>query len=463
MSVRAEANAIISQRKVIFPGSFWILQRTGGFAAKLIRIKQLREAPFSDQLTAALLRQDQERCLELLAMDDSAQAQQELAKICSHSNIAALLFDRCCQLQLESAMNLIRLPDGMTLLSALKREAAVAISRFNRLDVLFSDLAHQLQDFGASIVWLKGPVLARSLYAQPYFRLSEDFDIFVSWQSRHAVIERLVRLGFKPILNDPGHCHQLGIGPVETVDELAIAPSLDFEHCHNLAMFKQNTIMLELKFDPLEQGLRMLELPRFEADSQKLSWSGGTFYAPDIADHLILELTHFHKHFFTGWQWLYDIHLLACELSKSADGWVEFVRRCRSEGITASAWAGLDLAADYLSTPVPPEVLRELAPQPEAATWWTFMAGTEFLWNTTSLPELLFDALFLGNRARKLRAIKDCLFPTAEFLSQYYCRGRTVTWFSYPFVWLLHMLVLLLPGGLVRRTFGSWLWTVPSR
>ena len=457
MSAPMETNTIapVSKERT-FPGNFWILRRMGGFSAELTRVEKIEHASLGDQLTAALLRRDQNRCLDLLKFGTGRP--DEIAEVCRHANIAALLFERCCELKLENAMDEIMLADGMSLLSALKREAAVAISRFQRLDLVFTDLCDKLKQFGPDVLWLKGPVLARSVYEQPHFRLSEDFDIFVNWPARHAVIQHLETLGFHQLVEDAGHCHQFGIGPTNSIDDLSIAPGEEFEHCHNLTMLQAGSVMIELKFDPLEQGLRMLELDRFDSSCQRLSWNGMDFYAPDVIDHLLLELTHFHKHFFTGWQWLYDIHLLIAEIPKAPGGWGEFVRRCKAEKVNASAWAGLELSVDWLDSAVPASVLQELAPDPSLCRAFTFLAGSEFLWNTTSLPELLFDALFVGDRSRKLSALRDCILPSQRFLSAYYCRGGKVTWITYPAIWLVHMLVLILPGGIVRRTFGPWIW-----
>jgi hypothetical protein len=87
----------------------------------------------------------------------------------------------------------------------------------------------------------------------------------------------------------------------------------------------------------------------------------------------------------------------------------------------------------------------------------TLSLTPRFLWNQSSLPMLLLNAVFLGNTQRKLRALWTCLFPDREFLAAYYAPTSLK---SRPVIspLLTHWLVLALPAGVIRRTFGRTIW-----
>jgi hypothetical protein len=175
----------------------------------------------------------------------------------------------------------------------------------------------------------------------------------------------------------------------------------------------------------------------------------------------MLQLSHLHKHYFLGWQWLFDIHLLVCVMNAQPTLWTEFVGRCNLEGINLSAWAGLQLAADRFHTEIPLDVMEALSPSSysPADRLLAFTVDTEFLWNSAAITGLLWNACFVGDSQRKFAVLNKALMPDRKFLSEYYCHGQQISWVLYPWVLFVHWLVLLLPGGVVRRTFGKLLWS----
>ncbi len=354
----------------------------------------------------------------------------------------------------------LTLSNGQSLLDALRQSSIEASLRYQRHDKQFLTLLESLQELADHLVWLKGTTFSRTLYDIAEHRVSLDFDVAVAEGSAQAVLDRLEQSGFTPNWTEPGYCHQVGVGPVGALADLFLRPNPEFEGCHNLTLEKTGWPAIELKFNPLDTGLRMKEESRFFADAEKISWAGHTFLGPSVVDHMLIAVVHFHKHGFMGWGWLYDIHLLALHISGQPNQWAEFVRRCQYEGIGPSAWKSLRVVQGQLGTPVPKEVLKAIEP-PQSILLDIkplVLITTEFLWNCTSLGGMLMNAIFMGDTKRKLTILARSFFPDPSFLSQYYAHGARISGLSYMPYLLMHWAVLISPAGLIRRTIGQFIW-----
>ncbi len=375
--------------------------------------------------------------------------------------VSPLIYDCIFDLELNEQLAEFKLSDAESLLERLKVDSRLAHQRHLAFDELFTQLIDLFGALRNQAVWIKGPVVARTLYAQPYLRSSTDFDVLLMPEAAEAAIGKLEESGFVPLWNHPGECSQFGIGPVGSLEALSISPSKEFQQFFNIAFIKDGWPLVELKCDPWDKGLRAQDLKGFFERCQTFEWRRRQLLMPCVVDHLLLELTHFHKHSFVGWHWLYDIHLLVSKLSEQPQSWQELVRLCKQEDeLAVSAWAGLEIAFDRLGSAVPSEVLDELAPRDcnILVSCFTLTTNTAFVWNTTSLPMLLLNACFLGDRRRKLKVLRECLLPSGEFMSNYYCGGKPLSWLAYFTCLLLHWLVLLCPGGLTRRIVGPLIW-----
>jgi hypothetical protein len=517
----AAATTESSQRqKPGFLGNYLIAQRLRGRHVRWGCLRPLAEATLTEQLLAALLREDREVAAGILSGEvatestrsrqdagapllrdagapllrdagapllrdagapllrdagapllrdagapllrgaDASLLREALMGCLDEINLSALLYDRVCQMKLNDLVGAVQHPSGRSCLEVLQHDAAFATARFVAMDALFAELAELFRRKNCFAAWLKGTAISRTLYREPQFRLSGDLDMLARWDQRELVMDCLTSVGYRPIWDDSGHCHQLGIGPVGSLEKLACRPAPEMEDCHGLSLTGSNLAIVDLKFDPLETGLRMHELPRFIDECREVVWRNERFMVPSSVDHLMLQLSHLHKHYFLGWQWLYDIHLLVAELNAIPSAWSEFVRRCELEGITLSAWAGLQMSADRLHTNVPQDVMDELSPRScsPADRLLCFTVDMEFLWNAAAISGLVQNAYFVGDRKRKLGALKKAFMPDRKFLSEYYCQGHAISWILYPIVLALHWLVVLMPGGVVRRTFGKVLW-----
>jgi hypothetical protein len=376
------------------------------------------------------------------------------------SNLPVLMYQLLCELSLTEAIQTLKLSNGDDLLKRIREKAAQATLDYQTMSDKLLRLIDFFDQLIGHVIWLKGTSLSRSLYRQGNHRVSLDFDFVVDDAAKDLLLQCLKDNGFVPIWHEPGYCHQYGVGPVGTFDRLTLTPTLENEGCHNLSLKKPAWPLIDLKIHPLDTGLKMKELDRFFLEAGKINYSNITFLAPSTIDHLMISLLQFHKHGFCGWGWLYDIHLLATKLGEKPEQWSEFVRRCQYEGIQTSASMGLEAARYQLSTTIPEAVLRQLR------TWQVKLVpgsvmlatSTEFVWNCNSLPMLLLNALVMGDGQRKMRVLFLSLFPARQFLARYYAEGKSIVCHNYLFCLVLHWLLLFLPAGLIRRTYGKYIW-----
>jgi hypothetical protein len=414
------------------------------------------------QLIGALLQSDRLRALNIIKQfGQKSELMDRFFNESYWSNIPVLIYQRIGELNLAEAMQAPKLSNGENVFEKMRETAAQGVLEYQTMSDRLRWLINAMDPLLEHVVWLKGTTLSRSLYQQGNHRLSLDFDIVVAEEYKDKVLGRLEADGFWPIWNEPGYCHQYGVGPVGSLTDLNLTPTSDNETCHNLTLKKEGpNPLVDFKLHPLDTGLRMKEARRFFAEAKPVNWAAGKLLAPSTIDHLIISLLHFHKHGFCGWGWLYDIHLLTNKLSETPELWPEFIRRCQLEGIKTSAAKGLEIAKYHLSSSISEDVLQELQ------TWQSqYLPGsimritsTEFVWNCNSLPMLLLNAAVMGDARRKMQVLLMSILPEKQFLSQYYADGKAISWHNYVVFLVLHWLVLLLPAGLIRRTYGKIYW-----
>lgn len=450
-----------ARKSLILPRN--LLVRGGHGASKcLIFLKPLDQESADQRMMQALLRGDRASADEICQKWQKSDDQKSLEKFClqvTWGNLPALIYEQCMQADLSQSFAAVKIKDNLSLLDFLRERSAAALIESRDFSQRFAELLGVLGDISDHVIWLKGSSLSRLLYERPEQRLSVDFDLLVDQSVKEIVLEKLTAAGFSAIWDQPGFCHQSYVGPTGSLDALFLVPNKECEGCHNLTLTKRGWPYIELKFNPLDTGLKMKEQERFFQDRLQSSWKGLKFCAPSTIDHLLLALSHLHKHGFQGWAWLYDIHLLSASLPDAAS-WKEVVRRAYLEGIETSVWVGLALACDRLNTVVPDFVFAELRPKYINSPYRPFLlsVSTEFIWNCNSLPMLLLNATLLGDSKRKQKVLLQMFFPTKEFLANYYAGGALIQWWNYWYYLLLHWLVLICPGGLIRRTIGPFIW-----
>jgi len=431
-------------------GQFWV--REHGLTLKINRLRALEDLSLGEQLFAAILRSDAGLASTLLATSSSDQRTAErLMALVTETGFGSLVLDRLCELEL---LNLLDASDRIT----LKKIAAEQAARQILLDNTFAALLRLLAPIKTGLVWIKGASLSRTVYTNAQDRQYCDLDLVVHPTRIQAVLDLLERAGFRTVV-DPGFSNQLGVGPVRSHRDYFLAPDSEWIPVSALSLQRDNDQIIDVKVSPLERGIQLLELDRFFADSTARLCQGQQYLAPSLIDHLLICLYNLYKDRFINWKTLFDIDLLAAKLSETPSLWITFVQRCKRESVELCAWSGLLLAINRFNTSVPELVLEQLSPF--HIIWHRvtgFTVSPFFVWNATSLPMLVFNAVTSTDRNRKFSLLSRSVCPPADFLSQYYNHGCQLTPVTFVVSLFLHWLVLLLPGGLVRRTLGSRLW-----
>lgn len=415
--------------------------------------------PITEKLLASLLRKDkaalQASLADAVLFNDFAD---ELLFQAGESGLCGLFYERACELNAKEFAQ-IRLPNGLNFFDYLEIQAKQAAIKAVQFDERFFELRKFLDEELPHMIWIKSTVLARTLYSKLNYRVGIDYDVVVKQEYLPELLKRLKQSGWQPLLGEPGHCHQIGVGPTESLADLFLVPQKELEGCHNLTMTAPGWPHLELKINPLDNGVSMKELDRFFADAVDVQWREGVFKAPSLVDHLIVELIHLHKHKLFGFGWIHDIHMLCCKLNEDPSQWRTLTARLKKEGVNESARAALVRVKSLLHTEIPDEVMTELGK--DIGPLGDFVS-TEFIWNANGLPMLVLNAMTMGDGRRKLRILSECLFPDDQFLSDYYCDGQKLNAWNRLQSLVLHWLVLFLPAGVVRKTFGQVYWKNPD-
>jgi hypothetical protein len=409
-----------------FVGQFLVRQPWPPHSGFFI-VKELGEESPELRLTTALLRGERESALEALrCVDPPNWLRSYFEDVFTppyrlYPNLRALIASKLQELQLLEPLQEL-LPNHLHPVS----EKLDSVIRQAALESMGTD-SHFLQlldEFGPKFVWLKGAALSRTLYEEPFFRLYADFDILIEPEEAVSVASRLIDLKFLHRYHLPDETRT----DTESSDFLRQLPKFMLEwplHAGAVPMglmtfWKERVPELDLKFDPLERGLGMKEIERFKQDTENISLGNRCYRAPGAIDHLMITLVNLQKDGFNNLPGLLDAHLLCLQLADKPDAWEEFVRRCRCEGITEVAWAGLDVARDRLHSPVPDKVIREL--DPNRYDWFSRLVMFSCPWfygwyEHVDCFQLLLNALTTGDRDRKLRVLQAHYFQSWETLS----------------------------------------------
>ncbi len=435
---------------------YWV--RYGGSSLEIFRIKKLSELSPAESLLSSLLHgnDDVSTMLNSLSLESS----DFFVELVKENSLASYVLSQSYKSGVDTQLGELHNSSKETLLSILSKQAAWEAVTFERFDNHFVKFLDITADYNDRIIWLKGIVTSRTIYGEPSYRLSSDFDCFLEPKFLTEFDALLRANHFTNIAGDAGFCNQLGVGPVNKLADLFLAPSSEFVPSGVIGYQKPKWPILDLKFNPLDRGIRMVELARLIDNSTLVQWRSRIFLAPDLIDQLLVSLVHFEKDRFKGWKQLLDLRLLTEKMNENPTNWTEFVRRSKVEGIATICWAGLALTHERLKIDIPADILSELtAPKVNIAErLFRFTLTPLFYWNTSSLPMLLASACFSDDRERKANALKSSLLPSKTFLESYYFDGKKFDALQYLIALILHWSVLLLPGGVVRRTFGKFVW-----
>jgi hypothetical protein len=433
---------------------FWV--RTLGFSKEFSRIKVLAQLSFAERLLAALLRNDSDAAQKIL--DDKERSSATLAdfiKMVRAESLGCIVFERIIALNLSS--HFAQLEDGSAL-SQLRMMSLHGASNHYQLEQKFAGVLSLTNQYQSGTFWVKGAHLSRTVYEPSYFRHYGDLDVIVDPSVFASFVEALKSAGFASF-HTPAYCNQIGVGPVKMPADLLAAPCAGWIPVGPVTMRRETDgVFVDIKVGPFDRGVQAIELDRMFIDAEKSSCLDQQYLGPSLPDHLMIMLCNLAKNRFKTWRTILDIHMLALALNKSPLLWHKFVECCKKESIATTAWVGLCIATDRLNSAIPHSVLQALQPKRSFGNQlFSFTLESAYVWNSTSLPMMILNSFASPDRARKLDLLSRSFFPSTKFLSDYYGNGSEsgfLTCFRYlP----RHWFVLVMPGGLIRRTLGR-LW-----
>ncbi len=410
----------------------------------------LHQMPIEEQIFAALLREDK-----------SFFESQNIVFSDHWTGVIALAE----QQQMASLMVTVMVDLGLAEILLGNKYSLAELKRIATREIINSDcisdrhveILRKLGPLADQVVFIKGTALAHSVYRNKSMRSHCDLDIVVPEKKFIEVCRVLETSGFQPLTMDAGFCNQKGVGPTQTFADLLLRPANGWTPPAILTFNKPDWPQADLKLSPFDIGMQMAGLEQFFSDSQRIVTNTCSFNVPSFHVQLAVSLYHLNKAHFDSWKYLLDVHLLA---NKMEAEWDDFVITCSEEGLRPLAHAGLMLVIDRLHTAVPESVIRSLRSQSKTSETPVLIIKPSFAWNLNSLPMLMINASTSSDGQRKWNLLLQSLRPSRTFLFTYYFPRNATSRSSlfYPFLLLLHWLTLLLPGGLVRKTYGSLLW-----
>lgn len=224
-------------------------------------------------------------------------------------------------------------PDAQAL---LRREALAGAARGMRVRALLAKSLAALAEVGVTPVLLKGYGLARRLYPEPLQRATTDVDLLVARARVLCSVHALEGLGLTTRAGDMDRddTHHVELSSPDGLVEL---------HYRALAGYGQ-----ALEGDALVARARDAEL-----DGQRVR-----YLCPE--DEAVYLALHASNHLLQRLAWLFDLKLLA--LAHPTLDWDRVVTRARQSGLPDLVWYAWDAAHRLLDAPVPPWVLKALAP-----------------------------------------------------------------------------------------------------
>lgn len=274
-----------------------------------------------------------------------------------------------------------------------------------------------LADAGIETMVLKGPGLARTLYPQPWLRVSSDLDVLVRQENWLAVHELLTAQGYTSL-------QPLSAPPPKVAEDKA------YYHTQYLSADQRHFV--EIHYDLWWYGLRPALGEQFWQRAVPLTIGGVATRMVSPEDMLLHLCIHLHHHGYNRLIWFTDIALLLRRYETELD-WDYLVRAAHIEGLNIFVYYSLQYLEQLLGVAAPRRALKALKPGPVQA--WvhdrlcppssvlevevTDRAVFDFH-EVPEATELVLNFLLTGRRREKLRYLARLLTPSTEWLAYYY-------------------------------------------
>lgn len=299
---------------------------------------------------------------------------------------------------------------------------------------LLTQTLRALEAGGLRPVLIKGSALAYSVYADPVLRTRGDTDLLIPSAASEQAHHLLTALGYERSRGVSGDFVSYQASYTQRTADGG-------SHTLDLHWKINNSELLSGLFTHDELARDADRLPRLCADALGASRVQAMLLA------CMHRATHRHNPYYVHGEphyeadrliWLYDIHLLAGGMS---DGeWDVFVQLASQKGLRAVCLDGMSQAGARLGTTYPAPVLVKLA-QPGAVE-----PAAQYL-DGGRLRQQWMDMRALGSHSKRLRLMRELLFPPAAYMHGKFGGGR-ISWL--PWLYLRRAV-----GGIAKRVAGG--------
>jgi hypothetical protein len=253
---------------------------------------------------------------------------------------------------------------------------------------------------GVDVLLLKGEQLAYRWYARPDLRPRLDTDLLIPRTARAAASEVLTDLGYEL--------------PVHVTGELLNYQGTFIKWRDGLKLHVFD-VHWRIANPQVFAGLLTYEELAARADRIPALGPHARGIAPAAA--LLLACVHRVAHHFDSDRliWLYDIHLIATQLTDVE--WQEFVALAADRQVAAICWRGLELARRAFGTAIPDVVstdVRLRAPAGREATAVFMAPGRRPFQNVAN------DLRALPTWGERLRLLWQHVFPSPRYMREVY-------------------------------------------
>lgn len=298
-----------------------------------------------------------------------------------------------------------------------RRQAALLAVHSAAQEKQHARVLQALSDASIETIVLKGPGLARTLYAQPWLRVSSDLDILVRQENWLAVHELLIGQGYTSL-------QPLTAPPPKVAEEKA--------YYHTQYISADQRHFVEIHYDLWWYGLRPALGELFWQRAVPLEIGGAQTKMVSPEDMLLHLCIHLHHHGYNRLIWFTDIALLLQRYESELD-WNYVVRAARTEGLNIFVYYSLRYLEQLLEVAAPRSVIEALKPgfiqawvhnrlcppQTVLEVEVTDRAVFDFH-EVPEATELALNFLLTGRRGEKLRYLAHLLAPSTEWLAYYY-------------------------------------------
>lgn len=287
------------------------------------------------------------------------------------------------------------------------------------------ELAHQqmlvetlaaLHEIRVEPVLIKGSALAYSVYPDPALRTRGDTDLVIPLEAKRQVHDVLTSIGFE---RHPGVSGEF----VSYQASYTRADPITGAHTLDLHWKINNSELLSRLFTYEELRRDAQPLPRLCARAL------GTSRVHALLLACMHRATHKQNPYYVNGEahhdadrliWLYDLHLLAGELT--AAEWRRVTQLATHKGLRTVCLEGLQHAQDCFRTSYPQAVATALSEPARAEAPARYLEGSK-------LRQQWLDFQALGKLSRRLAFLRELLLPPPEYMREKYLdRDSWLAW-----------------------------------